>query len=230
MLGREIGTRASTTGVRAGFDVMAGDPDHDIVRVTDSGDFDLVILGVHMGSGVPQRPFGETTAGRILRSSLTAALLVRGEAAEPYLNAVIGVDFSMYSRAAIRQAAQIAPAACMHLVHAYHVPFKSRLGTESFINTLAYTKLLAFDDFLKEEMDALEQKAKTLGIPPGSFERIILEGEPVPVLRSIRDRVNAGLVVVATHGRGAVSRAIWGSVAQDLFDDPPFDVLVIRPF
>jgi nucleotide-binding universal stress UspA family protein len=65
---------------------------------------------------------------------------------------------------------------------------------------------------------------------PGNLERIVEEGRPEQVLRAVRDRVSGDLVVIATHGRGAISRAIWGSVAVDLLGDPPCDVLVIKPF
>jgi nucleotide-binding universal stress UspA family protein len=229
-LSRDIERMGSATGKRANLEVVAGDPGSYIVRAADPSATDLLLLGVHPGSGAVSKTFGETTAGKILKSSLTAALLVRGEAIEPYRSIVIGVDFSMFSRAAIRQVAQIASSARVHLVHAFQVPFKSRLGTESFINEVAYGQRLELDAFLKDEMGSLERRANDLGVLPGNLERIVEEGRPEQVLRAVRDRVSGDLVVIATHGRGAISRAIWGSVAVDLLGDPPCDVLVIKPF
>jgi nucleotide-binding universal stress UspA family protein len=140
------------------------------------------------------------------------------------------VDFSMFSRAAIRQAVLLASSARIHLVHAFHVPFKSRLGTESFISEVAYDQRLELDAFLKDEMDALERRASDLGVLPGAVLRVLEEGLPADVLRAVRERAGGDLVVIGTHGGGAISRAIWGSVAVDMLNDPPCDVLVIKPY
>ncbi len=229
-LSRDIERMESATGKRASFEVVAGDPGSFVVHAADPSTTDLLLLGVHPGLGAVSKTFDETTAGKILKSSLTAALLVKGEATEPYRSVVIGVDFSMFSRAAIRQAAQIASLARVHLVHAFQVPFNSRLGTGSFINEVAYGERLELDAFLKDEMGLLERRANDLGVLPGNLEGIVEEGRPEQVLRAVRDRVSGDLVVIATHGRGVISRAIWGSVAVDLLGDPPCDVLVIKPF
>jgi len=229
-LSRDMEKMQSATGKRASIQVVAGDPASYIVRAAELSTTDLLLLGVHPGSGSVNKRFGETTAGKILKSSLTAALLVRADAVEPYRSVVIGVDFSMYSRAAIRQAVQVAPSACVHLVHAYHVPFEGRLGTESVVNQVAYEQRLEFDAFLKDEVSSLEQRAIDLGVLPGNLEKVLEKGRPEQVLRAVRDRVDGDLVVIATHGRGFLSRTIWGSVAVDLLGDPPCDILVIKPF
>lgn len=229
-LSRDIERLEAATGKRASLEVVAEDPGSHIVRCAESNGTDLFLLGVHPGSGDASKTFSETTAGKVLKSSITAALLVKDDAVEAYRSVVIGVDFSMHSRAAIRQASQIAPSALVHLVHAFHVPFKGRLGTESLINETAYENRLELDAFLQEEMAALGRRAQEFGFVPGSLESHIEEGSPAQVLRTLRNSVGGDLIVLATHGRGAVSRAIWGSVAIDLLSDPPCDVLVIKPF
>jgi nucleotide-binding universal stress UspA family protein len=227
-LAREVEALTKQTRRAVGLEVLVGAPGPDIVRAADG--MDLLVLGVHPGAGAGTRKFSETTAGKILKSSLTAALLVRSDASEPYRNVVIGVDFSMFSRAAIKQAVLFAASARIHLVHAFHVPFKSRLGTESFVNEVAYDQRLELDAFLADEMDALERRASDLGAMPGAVLRVLEEGLPADVLRSVREREGGDLVVIGTHGGGAISRAIWGSVAVDMLNDPPCDVLVIKPY
>ena len=229
-LSRDTERLAAATGKRASIEVVADDPASYIVRAAESSSTDLLLLGVHPGPGAGSKTFGETTAGKILKSSLTAALLVKGEAIEPYRDIVIGVDFSMHSRAAIKQAIPLASSARVHLTHAFHVPFKGRLGTKSTINEIVYERRLELDAFLKDEMGSLERRAIDLGVLPGNLERIVEEGRPEQVLRAVRDRVDGDLIVIATHGRGVISREIWGSVAVDLLNEPPCDVLVIKPF
>lgn len=53
-----------------------------------------------------------------------------------------------------------------------------------------------------------------------------------PVVESIADhaeRIDADLIVMTTHGRGGVSRAWLGSVADDLVRVAPMPVLMVRP-
>ncbi len=136
----------------------------------------------------------------------------------------------MYSRAAIRQALQIAPDARFHLVHAYELPFRGFLAGQSVASEAAYAERLELNAFLKEEMDALERRARDLGSVPGKVETTIAEGDPRAVLRDVCTRTNADLLVLGTHGRAGVSRAIWGSVAADMLEEPPCDMLIVRPF
>lgn len=229
-LAREIKRMEMETGTQASLEIVTGGSAADIVRAADSSKTDLLLLGVHPGSGTVPKAFGETTAGKILKSSFTAALLVKEDATATYRNIVIGVDFSKFSRAAIRQTIQIASSARIHLVHAFQVPFRGLTGTDSFINEVAYGQRLQLDMFLKDEMDSLGRRASDFGVLPGNLETVIEEGRPEHVLRAVLDRVDGDLVVIATHGRADISRTIWGSVAVDLLSEPPCDVLVIKPF
>lgn len=229
-LSRDIKILESSSGCQASFEILIGDPATSIVQAASSDKTDLLLLGVHPGMGGLPKAFGDTTAGRILKSSFTATLIVTEDAAEPYRNVVIGVDFSVYSRTAIRQAVEVAPSDRIHLVHAFHVPFKSRLGTESFVSEITYGERLQLEEFLREELDTLERRANGFGVLPGNVEKVLEEGMPAQVLRGVLARVNGDLIVIATHGRGVISRAIWGSVAVNLLSDPPCDVLVIKPF
>jgi nucleotide-binding universal stress UspA family protein len=56
-----------------------------------------------------------------------------------------------------------------------------------------------------------------------------LEGEVAAALEAQAARVEADLVVLSTHGRGAMGRFWLGSVADDLLRDLPRPVLLVRP-
>ena len=229
-LARETQPLAAACGVTPRLTVSVGNPRDEVVRRADPATVDLLLLGVHGGAASGGKRFGETTAGRILKSSLAAVLLVRDPAEEPYRRAVVGVDFSMYARLAIRQACLIAPAATLHLAHAYHVPFKGLLAGGDVAASRAYEQKLAFDAFLREEMAVLEQRAQDCRPVPGQVEKLLEAGEPRQVLRALCRRVAADLLVIGTHGRAGASRALWGSVAADLLEEPPCDLLVIKPY
>lgn len=228
-LARDVEDRAQAAGVEATFQVLTGRPEVEIPRLTSSSDIDLAILGPGEAGARQNRSFGATTAGRILLANHTATLLVKLDALAPYRQSVVGVDFSVHSRAAIRQTLRIAPGANLHLVHAYQVPFQGFLSRSDVSGELAYAERLEFNTFIKEEMDALEQRAERLGVLAGSIQGTVEEGDPRVVLRDACGRVNAELLVIGTHARTGLSEAIWGSVAADILEDPPCDLLVVRP-
>ncbi|MGH9880661.1 MAG: universal stress protein, partial [Pyrinomonadaceae bacterium] len=60
-------------------------------------------------------------------------------------------------------------------------------------------------------------------------EPVIVEGEPAAeIARAVRD-YEIDLVTVVTHGRKGLSRALWGSTAEEIIAEAPCPVLTIRP-
>jgi nucleotide-binding universal stress UspA family protein len=58
---------------------------------------------------------------------------------------------------------------------------------------------------------------------------VIIEGEPaLEIARAVRD-FDIDLVTVVTHGRKGLSRALWGSTAEEIIAEAPCPVLTIRP-
>jgi nucleotide-binding universal stress UspA family protein len=213
----------------ASFEVLKGNPDQVIADLSKSSDIDLTIFGVDGAFAHQGRTFADTTAGKILLASDTAALLVKEEASQTYWQTVVGVDFSVYSRAAIRQALRVAPGANLHMVHAYQLPFQGFLRSQDVEGEVAYAERLELNTFIREAMDALEQRAERLGALAGTIHRTVQEGDPRNVLREVCNRLGADLLVIGTHARTGVSEAVWGSVAADILQDPPCDLLIVRP-
>lgn len=60
-------------------------------------------------------------------------------------------------------------------------------------------------------------------------EPVIVEGDPAPAIaKAVRD-YDIDLVTVVTHGRKGLSRALWGSTAEEIISEAPCPVLTIRP-
>lgn len=229
-LSRTVQRLTAQTGVQASLEIRAGHPKTDVTAQTHPDKTDLVIVGIHNRAASQSGALGETTAGAVLRSSVAPMLLVRDAASAPYRRVAIAVDFSLFSRTAIIQARRVAPAATLALVHAYHVPFRGLFGGASFPQEVARAEQERLETFLRDEIEALGDRASAAGISADSLATTIREGEPAAVLRSECGRLNADLLVIGTHSRTGVSRAVWGSVAAALLDDPPCDVLVVRPY
>lgn len=63
-----------------------------------------------------------------------------------------------------------------------------------------------------------------------SVETVMIEGVPERALVELATRRTADLIVVATHGRGLLARAVLGSVSESLARNTPgIPVLVLHP-
>ncbi len=60
-------------------------------------------------------------------------------------------------------------------------------------------------------------------------EPVIVEGEPAPEIAKAVRQYDIDLVTVVTHGRKGLSRALWGSTAEEIIAEAPCPVLTIRP-
>ncbi|MEM6902711.1 MAG: universal stress protein [Pseudomonadota bacterium] len=207
------------------LEVREGVPADVIMTAANADDCELLVYGVHGADDADRnkaRAFRWTTAGRSIAGTLTPTLLVTGDAKAPYRNVVVGIDFSVFSPLAIRQARRIAPAATLHLVHAFHPPFTGLAGAD-LAEDVAYQRQLEIDAFIKAQLADLKS---TVGDEVNSH---IVAGDPAAALRQVCQQAQAELLVVSTHGRSLFSRTIWGSVAEDILNAPPCDVLVIKP-
>lgn len=87
----------------------------------------------------------------------------------------------------------------------------------------------AIEDAMAKDADAqLAKAAATLQSPGLKIDRKVLRGTTVECLIELAQKEQADLVVVGSHGRGAVQRALLGSVSSRLVHQCPRPVLVVR--
>jgi nucleotide-binding universal stress UspA family protein len=72
---------------------------------------------------------------------------------------------------------------------------------------------------------ALVERGRTAGI---AVSFLIWEGDPGDMIVSAADAEHADMIVVGSHGRGAVGRFFLGSVSDFLVRHAPVPVLVVR--
>jgi nucleotide-binding universal stress UspA family protein len=189
---------------------------------------DLVVLGPHRG-----RPFGDaflgSTADTVVRTVACPCLTVRGELPLPLRRLAVPCDLSTFSRRAIDVAVQWAAlfgappdaddqGTQVDLIHA--VP--------GWLPSRAPEQVAAVERDLGDEgrraLDALEAG------PMPSVHTHILEDTDVAetVLGHVRAR-GCDLLVVATHGYGAIRRALVGGIAARVSREAPCSVLLVPP-
>jgi nucleotide-binding universal stress UspA family protein len=223
-----VTARLAKLNIEAHVEVRAGRLRSDVAQYAFDCSARLLVVGDHDARKDGLFSFGETSAARMMRSSPIPMLVVRTASTEPYRDIVVGVDFSIYSRSAIRHAREFAPIAKLHLVHAYVVPFRSRLGPPEYVAELEATAQRNLAGFLARDMQTILERTDLGPVEPNMVEQECLCGMPYEVIIAAVQRHQAGLVVVGTHGTGGMERLIWGSVATALVNSLPCDLMIVH--
>lgn len=140
---------------------------------------------------------------------------------------LVPLDGSPFGEHALPLALRLAQrmGAEVHLVHV-HLPVRPAPYAEG---------LPAYNGQLEEEARTREEQylaslanraAETAGVV---VRRALLDGPVAPALSRYAEETAIGLVVMTTHGRGGLSRAWLGSVADALVRQVSVPVLLLRP-
>jgi len=144
------------------------------------------------------------------------------------LNRILApTDFSACSEHALRYACEFAEAfgAELHLLHVIEPPAAaySEFG-------IGYVGIQGMEDDLKQ---ATQEKLSTLPNPKWaqqlSVSRTLTMGTAfVEIVRYAREH-DFDLIVLGTHGRGAIAHMLLGSTAEKVVRKSPCPVLTVRP-
>ena len=142
---------------------------------------------------------------------------------DPPKNVLVPIDFSECSEKAATAACALAAktGATVHLLHAYQIPVES-VG-------LALTVSQQYvEQFVKESKVQLEELAARL-CPGAKLGPMLVEsGDPREVILDETQKLNAELIVMGTHGRRGLKRALIGSVAESVVRTAHCSVLIVR--
>jgi nucleotide-binding universal stress UspA family protein len=169
-------------------------------------------------------------ATHALRIGICNVLNPRGtaDALRVFMNApkhiLVPIDFSAFSEQALDYAAMLAHEldATMHLVNAIGIP---AMGAPEI--GLAYTASM-IDKVTVENQQALDKLAATHRNGGKVGEVLVRTGDARDVILQAAEEVKADLIVLGTHGRRGISRALLGSVAEMIVRSSPVPVLTVR--
>jgi len=133
-------------------------------------------------------------------------------------------DFSLASREALRTACDLARSAHATLVIVHVI--ESRMWMAEAMVELATPSSTSETDRLDRELAEWKAEARQLGA--GEVKTELLTG--VTAWDRIVDTARSGafdLIVIASHGRTGLSRALIGSVAENVVRHAPCPVLVV---
>jgi nucleotide-binding universal stress UspA family protein len=143
---------------------------------------------------------------------------------------LIGVDGSQEALAAASRAVEVlASDATVHLICVAERPAIVDAGMESgFAGGIATPQEVdaAWSDVINEATAVLQRTAGALGT--ATVETHVERGDPGTVLCERADALGVDVVVVGSRGRGAIRRALLGSVSTYVVQNAPCPVLVVR--
>ena len=216
---------ASPAQERATIAALVGTPSKEVAVYASALDGSLIVLGCPRASE-PGSSFGSFSAGRILRAAAAPVLIAKVGGNQPYRKAAVGVDLSAFSKRAGLLAAKLVPTGEVTLVHAYRVQLtrQGRPRAEEARRDIQSGDIQRLDEFMRSLAE--EPIAKRTG---ARFSTAAREGEVQDVLRAEVERTGADLLAIGTHGRSRLSRALFGSVAEDMLMEMPCDLLISVP-
>ena len=143
-----------------------------------------------------------------------------------FRNILFPTDFTPHARSALKYAAAFARQGGGRIVL---FSVQSAAVPPNLMTTRE--RLLADED--EHWLGLIRTQVKSLITDPLfeglEVEPVIVEGEPAhEIAKAVRD-YDIDLVTVVTHGRRGLTRALWGSTAEEIIAEAPCPVLTLRP-
>ena len=209
--------------------VMKGYATDEILNTCDEWQPDLLLLGSHGRSGIEYLLLGSVSRTIFLEAPC-AVRIVRSKTLEHQesgsCNVIMALDNSEHSKNLIDHALQFPWSAnakfkCIHVVR-HHVQIEKEKNDATVD---AYN--IEFVRGTKAWLEVAAQKLNDYFGKPVA-EAQVLEGEPRKVIMDTAKNWPADLIMVGSHGRRGIDRAIIGSVSEAVAMHAPCSVEMTR--
>jgi nucleotide-binding universal stress UspA family protein len=132
----------------------------------------------------------------------------------PIRRVLVATDFTTTSNAAIDWAVALAAplGASVTVIHAFEIPVigfpdGALIATADMAARISTAARAALDTTVEQ------QQRQGRGVP---IEGVLREGVAWEEIVAVADEIDADLVVIGTHGRRGIARALLGSVAENV--------------
>jgi nucleotide-binding universal stress UspA family protein len=227
ILDEKIAAVAELRGLPARALVVPGDPFDGILRAAASTGADLVVMGSHRKQLLRDILVG-TTIERVIRMGPHPVLMVNGEVERPYRTALAPVDLSEPSVNAIRtgMALGLPGGNRLALVHAFLPLAKgmmvySGLDCDTIDGHVADERLRATRELIAFlQANGLNDHGRSIRVE---------EGSPFEVISKTVEQSRPDVLIIGTHGRSGIAKALLGSVTEEVLRSLDVDILAVPP-
>lgn len=183
---------------------------------------DLLVFGAH-GESFFRHVLLGTTAIRMVNQASKPILLVKQPVRQRYQMLLIPVDFSPSSLASIRMAQAVAPKADIVLMHAFDVPFESRLRLANVSEDIINHYRVVARQKAQKDLLALREQA---GLSTWKTRFVVVHGDASQGVLEQEQAFDCDLIVMGKHGKNLLEELIVGSVTKKVLAESQCDVLV----
>ena len=227
LLTEQISSMPELQNIQARPMVVMGDPFDGILRVAADCKADLIVMGSHRKQLLLDI-FTGTTIERVIRKGTCPVLMVNNEAQQRYENVVAPVEMSETSADALRAAVSLGliDGRGATLLHGFMPLAKGKMF-------IAGTDQADIDRYVATERRRAEDElSKCLAASDLSGNRWSIraeEGSAMEVISRVVSDMRPDLLVMGTHQRSGLSKALIGSVTEQALRSLSVDILAIPP-
>lgn len=155
---------------------------------------------------------------------------------------LVATDFSDTAASALAQGVALASATgarltLLHVIYAEKIN-ETLLGLDAMeyltrvmstpTEQAPYSPTLGMERLRQAAEEKLQQAVASVSGPRLTIETAIVEGRPSDEVLAFAEKEGVDLIVLGTHGRGAIGKALLGSVADHVIRQSECPVMVVR--
>ncbi len=229
-----VGDMPGSGSVWVHLEAGLGRPSEALVHLARKEAVDLVVVGTHQRTGASRWWHGSVSQ-HVLHAAPTSVLCVPASATAtrgvPHVRRVLApTDLSELGSSAVRYAYSLAPpGGTVYLLHVLPLPAGAPpIGS-------GYALPEPTSDQERAERAQLTTELRTLIPPEGTARGVntrveIVSGRKVSeAICQAAERLDCELICLATHGRSGLTRALAGSVAQEVLLNSTRPLFILRP-
>lgn len=227
LLREQLDSMSELRGTRSHATVMEGDPFDGILRAAAEVQPDFIVMGSHRKQLLLDI-FTGTTLERVIRKGSFPVLMVNREAQHRYERVIAPTDMSAFSSGAIRVALStgLISDKGATLLHGFMALAKGKMF-------VAGSERASIDNYVASERKrAAEELTAFLAandLKHTQWSLRVEEGAPMEVISRAVSQMRPDLLVMGTHGRSALLKALIGSVTEEALRSLDVDILAVPP-
>lgn len=227
ILAEQISVMAELRGVDCRAIVVGGAPFTGILQTASSVEADLIVMGTHRRH-ILRDIFVGTTVERVIRTGPFPVLMVNNEAQHRYENVVAPIDMSEPSANALLKAsnAGVMTGVQTTLLHAFFPMAKGKMF-------IAGANEASINEYVAEARERARDELVAFLVANGLHDRgwtmRLEEGAPGEAISRVVKELRPDLLIMGTHGRSGLLKALIGSVTEEALRSLDVDILAVPP-
>lgn len=227
ILAEQISVMAELRGVDCRAIVVGGAPFTGILQTASSVEADLIVMGTHRRH-ILRDIFVGTTVERVIRTGPFPVLMVNNEAQHRYENVVAPIDMSEPSANALLKAsnAGVMVGVRTTLLHAFFPMAKGKMF-------IAGANEASINEYVAEARERARDELVAFLVANGLHDRgwtmRLEEGAPGETISRVVKELRPDLLIMGTHGRSGLLKALIGSVTEEALRSLDVDILAVPP-